>query len=50
LASASQREPTLGRTINIRVYRDFDSLRAYQVNNLNALKTTYLSRLVNDNV
>ena len=46
LTSAAQRAPTLNRTINIRVYRDFDSLRAYQVNNLNALKSTYLSREV----
>lgn len=50
LARAAQREPTFGRTINVRVYRDFDSLRAYQVNNLNTLKTTYLSREVKDNV
>lgn len=44
LGRAAQRTPTLGRTINIRVYRDLDSLRAYQVNNLNSLKTAYLSR------
>lgn len=50
LARAGQREPTFGRTINIRVYRDLDSLRAYQVNNLNALKTTYLSREIKNNV
>lgn len=50
LAHAAQREPTLGRIINIRVYRDLDSLRAYQVNNLNSLKTTYLSREIKDNV
>ena len=46
LARAAERKPTIGRTINIRVYRDFDSLRAYQVSNLNTLKTTYLSREV----
>ena len=50
LARAAQRRPTLGRTINIRVYRDLDSLRAYQVSNLNSLKTTYLSREIKDNV
>lgn len=50
IARAAQRIPTLGRTIKIRVYRDLDSLRAYQVNNLNSLKTTYLSREAQNNV
>lgn len=47
LNRASQRSPTEGRTINVRVYRDFDSLRAYQVNNLSQLKNAYLAREVN---
>jgi len=50
IARAAQRIPTLDRTIKIRVYRDLDSLRAYQVNNLNSLKTTYLSREAQNNV
>jgi len=50
IARAAQRIPTLGRTIKLRVYRDLDSLRAYQVNNLNSLKTTYLSREAQNNV
>ena len=37
-------EPTLGRSVKIRVYRDLDSLRAYHVNNLTNLKTNELSK------
>jgi hypothetical protein len=36
--------PTIGRQVNVRVYKDLDSLRAYQVNNLERLKTEELSR------
>jgi hypothetical protein len=37
-------EPTIGRSIKVRVYKDFDSLRAYHVNNLTQLKTEQLSK------
>lgn len=47
LSNASLRKPTEGRSINVRVYRDFDSLRAYQVNNLNNLKNALLEREFN---
>lgn len=50
LTAASKRSPTQGRNIKIRVYRDLDSLRAYQVNNLNALKNDYLSREIPNHV
>lgn len=44
LDSMSKMSPTVGREINVRVYRDLDSLRAYQVANLTKLKTEELSR------
>jgi len=47
LSEASQLEPTIGRTINVRVYKDLDSLRAYHVNNLNNLKTEEITRGIN---
>lgn len=47
LSKAALRSPTEGRIINVRVYRDFDSLRAYQVNNLNNLKNALLEREFN---
>lgn len=36
--------PTVGRQVNVRVYKDIDSLRAYQVNNFARLQTEELSR------
>jgi hypothetical protein len=39
LIETSKLAPANGRTINIRLYKDYDSLRAYQVNNLNNLRT-----------
>lgn len=42
-------EPTIGRTINARIYKDFDSLRAYQVNNLKGLQAQELAKGI-DNV
>lgn len=44
LEDAAKSAPTLGRTLNIRVYKDLDSLRAYHVNNLANLKTQELAR------
>lgn len=44
LDEAAQSPPTSGRTINIRLYKDLDSLRAYQVNNLDNLRTEELAK------
>jgi hypothetical protein len=38
LSRAGAREPTVGREVKVRVYRDFESLRAYQVRNIGTLK------------
>lgn len=35
-----EEHPTKGRKINARIYKDFDSLRAYQVNNLTNLRSS----------
>lgn len=40
LMELSQLPPANGRVINIRIYKDFESLRAYQVTNFDKLKTT----------
>jgi hypothetical protein len=39
LIEMSKLDPINKKTINIRLYKDFESLRAYQVNNLKSLKT-----------
>lgn len=39
LEEMSKIEPTKNRIIKARIYKDFESLRAYQVNNLKKLKT-----------
>lgn len=44
LEKFSKIEPAKGKKINVRVYKDLDSLRAYQVNNLENLKTEEISR------
>lgn len=44
LNEARNIEPTKGRVINARIYRDFDSLRAYQVNNLRTLRSQELEK------
>jgi hypothetical protein len=36
-------DPTLGRTVKVRIYNDLDSLRGYQASNLKGLKTARLS-------
>lgn len=38
LGRAANQEPTLSRKINVRIYRDFESLRKYHVTNLRNLK------------
>jgi len=48
LEAIAETEPTQGRTVKARVYKDFDSLRAYQVNNLNKLKTEELAKGANN--
>lgn len=44
LEAISKIHPTNGRQVNVRIYKDLDSLRAYQVNNLVRLKTEELTR------
>ena len=38
LSHASSREPTDGRSIKVRIYRDFESLRKYHVTNIRQLQ------------
>jgi hypothetical protein len=38
LGHAANREPTVGRQIKVRIYRDFESLRKYHVANIRNLK------------
>lgn len=44
LDEMSKKPPTVGRDIKIRVYKDFDSLRSYQVNNLKNLRAQELEK------
>lgn len=44
LSEMANIEPTVGRDINLRIYKDFDSLRAYHSNNLNSIKNNILLR------
>lgn len=44
LENISKVHPTIGRDVKVRVYRDLDSLRAYQVNNLTQLKNDQLAK------
>lgn len=37
-------EPTKDRTINIRIYKDFEALRAYHLNNLKAIKDILITK------
>jgi hypothetical protein len=37
LGRASNREPTTGRVVKARIYRDFESVRAYQLRGLRRL-------------
>ena len=47
LGHAGNREPTVGREIKVRIYRDFESLRQYHVNNISELKLR-LSSAISD--
>lgn len=44
LSEMANVDPTKGRTINARIYKDFDSLRAYQVFGLKTLMNNELER------
>lgn len=44
LDGAQKLSPTDGRSIKARIYKDFDSLRAYQVNNLKSLRQIELEK------
>jgi len=44
LEEMSKLEPTKNRIIKARIYKDFESLRAYQVNNLKNLRTQELEK------
>ncbi|WP_415887696.1 hypothetical protein ACMXYO_06375 [Neptuniibacter sp. QD37_6] len=44
LDKMAQEHPTQGRNIKARIYKDFESLRAYQVNNLKNLRTQELEK------
>lgn len=44
LEEMSKESPTNGRSIKARIYKDFDSLRAYQVNNLKNLRSQELEK------
>ena len=44
LSYMSEIDPTLGRDGKVRIYKDFDSLRSYQVNNLKNLRTQELEK------
>lgn len=39
-----EENPTKGRKINARIYKDFDSLRAYQVNNLKNIRLSEIEK------
>lgn len=47
LGRAGKREPTVGRAVKVRIYRDFESLREYHVANINELKLRLVSADVN---
>lgn len=44
LDEMSKENPTRGRVIKARIYKDFESLRAYQVNNLKNLRSQELEK------
>ena len=43
LSEISAVEPTFGRTVNLRIYKDFDALRGYQLTGVEKLRTELLS-------
>jgi len=48
LAKMALIQPSEGREINVRVYKDFESLRAYHVNNLAKLRNMFLEGEINE--
>lgn len=48
LSQMANISPTEAREINVRIYRDFESLRAYQVNNLEKIRNQLLSPITGD--
>lgn len=41
MAQMSKQSPTAGREIKVRIYKDFESLRAYHINNLMEIKNKH---------
>lgn len=41
-------EPTNGRDVRARIYKDFESLRAYQISNLNRIKNDQVDEILGD--
>lgn len=39
ISAVAQIDPTIGRTVNLRIYSDYDSLRAYHVQGVRSLRT-----------
>lgn len=48
LGHAGKREPTIGRSVKVRIYRDFESLREYHVANIKELKLWLMSAEVSN--
>jgi len=46
LGHAGNQDPTVGRKINVRIYRDFESLRKYHVTNIRNLKLELIAETV----
>ncbi|MBC2659697.1 hypothetical protein H7A76_30045 [Pseudomonas sp. MSSRFD41] len=46
LEEMAKEAPTKNRTIKARIYKDFDSLRAYQVNNLTNLRSSEIEKRI----
>jgi hypothetical protein len=42
---AANREPTVGRKVKARIYKDFEALRSYQLNNVRSAKQSILAEL-----
>ena len=40
----SRQAPTIGREINLRIYADYESLRAYQVHSVTRAREEVLTR------
>jgi hypothetical protein len=42
ISDVAQLQPTLGRSVNLRIYADYDSLRAYHVQGVRTLRDSHL--------